>query len=103
MMLWDRPHKRRNTVLGYWRQMKLEMWNEYLRRLDLAGEAPEPSAIPPTSPAIALKIVPPSADTPISNDAPQVKPGRIPVRKEILHRGRRFTVTYWMKAPPLAA
>lgn len=30
-MLWDRKYKRRRTVLGKWRQIKLEMWDEFLR------------------------------------------------------------------------
>lgn len=33
-MIWQRQWKRRNGVLGYWRQLKLELYNEYLRRLD---------------------------------------------------------------------
>lgn len=30
------------------------------------------------------------------------RPGRVPVRKEILHRGRRFVVTYWTKGKEAA-
>lgn len=35
-MLWHRKHKRRHTVLGYWRQLKLELYDRYLSSLDLA-------------------------------------------------------------------
>lgn len=42
-MLWsssgdpkDWRYKRRGTVLGMWRQIKLEMWREYERREDEA-------------------------------------------------------------------
>lgn len=38
-MLWvnsedtaDFKHKRRGTVLGYWRQLKLQMWDEFCER-----------------------------------------------------------------------
>lgn len=31
-MLWTRKYKRRRGVLGYWRQLKLEMWEEFQRR-----------------------------------------------------------------------
>lgn len=31
-MVWERKYKRRGTVLGKWRQIKLEMYEEYLRR-----------------------------------------------------------------------
>lgn len=41
MMLWSGSddaatwrYERRGTVLGKWRQIKQEMWAEYLRRLD---------------------------------------------------------------------
>lgn len=30
-MIWTRKHKRRNGVLGYWRELKLKMYAEYLR------------------------------------------------------------------------
>lgn len=30
MMIYDRPHKRRNGVLGYWRELKQKMYAEYL-------------------------------------------------------------------------
>ncbi len=33
-MLATRKYRRRHGVLGYWRQLKLEMWEEYQRRLD---------------------------------------------------------------------
>jgi hypothetical protein len=32
-MIWDRRWKRRRGVLGYWHQLKLEMFAEYQRRL----------------------------------------------------------------------
>ena len=32
-LIWDRRWKRRRGVLGAWRQIKLEMWDEYQRRL----------------------------------------------------------------------
>lgn len=28
-LLWNRGYKRRNTVLGYWRQLKLEQWERH--------------------------------------------------------------------------
>ena len=31
-MLWTRKYKRRHTVLGFWYQIKQEMWREYLNR-----------------------------------------------------------------------
>ena len=31
-MLFGRPYRRRRTVLGYWRQLKQEMYREYLRQ-----------------------------------------------------------------------
>ena len=31
-MLWDRPHKSRHTVLGKFREIKLEAWNEFYAR-----------------------------------------------------------------------
>lgn len=33
-MLWHRRYKRRRTVLGYWHQLKLELWNRYLDELE---------------------------------------------------------------------
>ena len=30
MMLWDRKYKRRRTVLGFWHQLKEQMYNQYL-------------------------------------------------------------------------
>lgn len=33
-MLWNHPHKTRHTVLGKWRQIKLEMYAEYLQSLE---------------------------------------------------------------------
>jgi len=29
-MCYNRPYKRRNTVLGYWRQVKIELWEQHL-------------------------------------------------------------------------
>ena len=49
-MLWDRKYKRRSGVLGYWRQLKKEAYEEYLRRfyLELAAAA---AAEPPPAPS----------------------------------------------------
>lgn len=33
-MLWERRWKRRRTVLGKWREIKQDMYAEYLRRWD---------------------------------------------------------------------
>lgn len=33
-MIYNRPHKRRNGVLGYWRELKLKMYAEYLRQFE---------------------------------------------------------------------
>lgn len=33
-MLWGRRWKRRRTVLGKWREIKVQMYAEYLRRWD---------------------------------------------------------------------
>lgn len=33
-MLWDRPYKRRRTVLGFWHQLKQQMYQQYLESLD---------------------------------------------------------------------
>lgn len=32
-MIWSRPYKRRNGVLGYWRELKQKMYAEYLYQL----------------------------------------------------------------------
>lgn len=38
-MLWDRRFKRRNTVLGFWHQIKVEMYEEFCRR-EASGGVP---------------------------------------------------------------
>lgn len=35
MIVWDHPQKRRNTVLGRWREMKLGMWDEHIKQCAL--------------------------------------------------------------------
>lgn len=38
-MIYNRPHKRRNSVLGFWRELKLKMYAEYLYQIGaLDGE-----------------------------------------------------------------
>lgn len=38
-MIYNRPHKRRNSVLGFWHELKLKMYAEYLYQIGaLDGE-----------------------------------------------------------------
>jgi len=33
-MIYNRKHKRRNGVLGFWRELKQKMYNEYLYQVE---------------------------------------------------------------------
>ena len=39
-MIYNRPHKRRNGVLGYWRELKQRMYAEYLRQYSIGQTLP---------------------------------------------------------------
>lgn len=43
-MIWDRKYKRRHGVLGFMRQHKQQMYQEYLRRMDEIEAAEPPAA-----------------------------------------------------------
>lgn len=46
-MIWTRKHKRRRGVLGYWRELKLKMYAEYLRGFHEVGTyTPDEEPIP---------------------------------------------------------
>jgi hypothetical protein len=48
-MIYNRKHKRRRGVLGYWRELKLAMYDEYVEKLK-AGCLSEASYVPDNDP-----------------------------------------------------
>jgi hypothetical protein len=91
---------------GAWIQEVAKLFELELKasecKVQLATQAAQiapPATIPAPAPiAIAVPCLPVTSEP----TAPR-SDGRVPVRKTILHRGRSFAVTYWVKQASIAA
>lgn len=106
----DEPHVRRaRRVLKAWKGRLFKgavfrIWSrDATARVATWGEVAGLFGIEPTMrevlapvPAVALAPVVVAPLAQVASTA-KARPGRVPVQKEILHRGRRFVVTYWVK------
>jgi len=93
MMLWSSnpdpstwQPKSKGVVLRLWAKLKADLYQEYLRQF------------PPHADGGLAEAGDDEAVTMLSRTD-----GKIAVRKEILHRGRRFFVTYWMNPATMKA
>lgn len=97
---WARKSK--GSVLTLWGKLKRDLYEEYLRRFppsdnDNAHGLRLAHPAQPNAPHGAARA-PATTARPAAKDATTGRPGLIPVRKTISHRGRTFDVTYWKKA-----